>query len=210
MFHHSVRVPRLYKVAANIAKDVKEGVGSVKQLVYENKKKHPVSILKRIKALYALVATLFQKSDEIESLLKRSQFLIKEPRSNPWLIKVLIVELLWGKFIMVEESDVLTENAPLLPPHTKQAAKAMSLLLFFSFLMFSLPFGAFFAVKYLLRDYFDIDGYANTVWSVFAAVLTVNLVIFGYAYIAYHDPEYDDDGNLIEQSKKSDLNLKQD
>lgn len=42
-FLHSIRVPRLYKVAANIAKQFSEGVSSIKQLVYGEKKKHPVS-----------------------------------------------------------------------------------------------------------------------------------------------------------------------
>lgn len=44
-----------------------------------------------------MVATLFQKTDEIETLLKRSQLLVKEPKLNPWLAKILIIELLWGK-----------------------------------------------------------------------------------------------------------------
>ncbi|KAJ8980768.1 hypothetical protein NQ317_016017 [Molorchus minor] len=92
MFQHSVKVPRLYKTAAKIAKDVKEGNGSIKNLVYEHQRKHP-----NIKALYALVATLFQRHNEIESLLKRSQFFAKEPRADPWLIKILMVELLWGR-----------------------------------------------------------------------------------------------------------------
>jgi hypothetical protein len=41
MFEHSIRVPRLYKVASKIAKEVSEGKGSIKQLVYEGK--HTVS-----------------------------------------------------------------------------------------------------------------------------------------------------------------------
>lgn len=43
-FIHSVKVPRLYKVASTIAKQYSEGVGSIKHLVYGGKKKHPVSI----------------------------------------------------------------------------------------------------------------------------------------------------------------------
>ncbi|CAG9819181.1 unnamed protein product [Phaedon cochleariae] len=92
MFKHSVKVPRLYKVAAVIAKEVSDGKGSIKQLVYEKQKKHP-----NIKALYALVSTLYQRQGEIDRLLKRSQFLEKEPRSDIWLSKILIVELLWGR-----------------------------------------------------------------------------------------------------------------
>lgn len=41
MFEHSVKVPKLYKVAANIIKEVKENGSSLKQLVYHGK--HPVS-----------------------------------------------------------------------------------------------------------------------------------------------------------------------
>lgn len=43
-FNHSVKVPRLYKVASTVAKAHKEGLGSIKHLVFEKKKKHPVSI----------------------------------------------------------------------------------------------------------------------------------------------------------------------
>ncbi|KAJ8980769.1 hypothetical protein NQ317_016018 [Molorchus minor] len=111
---------------------------------------------------------------------------------------------------MVEDTDVVADNDLFLPPHMKQAAKAVALLLFFSLLMFSLPFGAFFGVKYILKDYYFIDGYRNTVWSVVAAVVTVYLIIGVYAYIAYHDTEYDDEGNEIKEPNKSDLNLKQD
>lgn len=42
MFDHSIKVPRLYKSAAKIAKEVSESKGSIKQLVYESK--HPVSL----------------------------------------------------------------------------------------------------------------------------------------------------------------------
>ncbi|XP_056633844.1 28S rRNA (cytosine-C(5))-methyltransferase [Diorhabda sublineata] len=92
MRNHSIKVPRLYKVSAQVAKEVSEGIGSIKNIVYEKQKKHP-----NIKAIYALVTTLFQKSEEIEILLKRSQLLIKEIKFDPWLAKILIVELLWGK-----------------------------------------------------------------------------------------------------------------
>ncbi|CAH1375459.1 unnamed protein product [Tenebrio molitor] len=110
------------------------------------------------------------------------------------------------------DGDVNTDNEPFLPPHTRQATKAIMLLLFFSFLMFTLPFGSFYGTKYFLSEYLHLDGYANTVWSVFAAVVTVNLIIMVYAYIAYHEQEYDDDGNPIDaqDTSRSDVNLKQD
>ncbi|XP_044265060.1 28S rRNA (cytosine-C(5))-methyltransferase [Tribolium madens] len=90
MFDHSIKVPRLYKTASKIAKEVSAGKGSIKQLVYECK--HP-----NIKALYALLVHTFQKSADIEKLIRKSKLLVKEPRFDPWLAKVLITELLWGK-----------------------------------------------------------------------------------------------------------------
>lgn len=44
-----------------------------------------------------MVFTLFQKSSDIEILLNRSKILEKESRCDPWLVKILMVELLWGK-----------------------------------------------------------------------------------------------------------------
>lgn len=113
---------------------------------------------------------------------------------------------------MDDDTATFDDNKPLLPPHTKQAARAMALLLFYSVLMFTLPFGAFFATKYILQDNFGIDGYNNTVASVLAAVITVNLIIAAYAYQAYHETEYDDEGNELkpQEPSTSKLNLKQD
>lgn len=70
-----------------------------------------------------------------------------------------------------------TSSAPLLPVHTRQATKALLILLFYSTLMFSLPFGAFFGTKTLLKDYFHVAGYENTVCSVISVVITVNFII---------------------------------
>lgn len=43
MFEHSVKVPRHYKVAANIFKKVSTEGGSVKTLLYDDKLRHFVS-----------------------------------------------------------------------------------------------------------------------------------------------------------------------
>lgn len=111
---------------------------------------------------------------------------------------------------MDKDVSIYDDNAPLLPPHTKQAAKAMALLLFYSILMFTLPFGSFYVTKYILQDTFHIDGFTNVAISVFVAVVTVNVIIFAYVYHAYHETEYDDEGNEISPntSTKSDLNVK--
>lgn len=44
MFEHSVKVPRHYKIAANIFKKVATEGGSVKTLLYDDKLRHFVSI----------------------------------------------------------------------------------------------------------------------------------------------------------------------
>lgn len=44
MFEHSVKVPRPYKLAANIFKKVATEGGSVKTLLYDNKLRHFVSV----------------------------------------------------------------------------------------------------------------------------------------------------------------------
>lgn len=91
MFEHSVKVPRLYKTAAKIAERVKLHGESVKQ-VYDDKLK-----FRNIKALYALIVSTVQNDSNLEFLLKKSELLQKETRLEPWLAKVLITELLWGK-----------------------------------------------------------------------------------------------------------------
>lgn len=60
-------------------------------------------------------------------------------------------------------------------------------LLFFSLLMFSLPFAAFFGVRFYLGEHMHIYGFPNTCWSVLSAVVTANIVIIGYVYVAYRD-----------------------
>lgn len=44
-----------------------------------------------------MVATTLQRSNELNLLLKRTHLLEKESRFDPWLARVLISELVWGK-----------------------------------------------------------------------------------------------------------------
>lgn len=92
-------------------------------------------------------------------------------------------------------------------------------LFLYSVGMFTLPFIAFFSVSHFLTEYFSVNSFTRNVWSVVAAVIVVNIIIFMYAYKAYHEKEYDEDGNEIDQhayeplpvaGQKSELNLKQD
>jgi len=103
---HSIKVPRLYKVAANILKDYHEGKDSIKNLVF-NCKKHP-----NTKALFALVMETANHSKQIEAATKKIQLFENEPRFNKHLAFVLINELLWGKETLPGQGDVAKCSLP--------------------------------------------------------------------------------------------------
>lgn len=88
---HSVKVPRLYKVASNILREYDEGKDSIKNLVF-NCKKHP-----NTKALFALVMETANHSKQIDEATKKIQLFVTEPRFHKHLAFVLINELIWGK-----------------------------------------------------------------------------------------------------------------
>ncbi|XP_061711926.1 28S rRNA (cytosine-C(5))-methyltransferase [Cydia pomonella] len=92
MYEHSVKVPRHYKVAANIVKKVSTEGGSVKTLLYDEKLRHF-----RINVLYALITETIKHAADIDKLFESSGLPTNEPRLDPWLAKVLTTELLFGK-----------------------------------------------------------------------------------------------------------------
>lgn len=114
------------------------------------------------------------------------------------------------------------KDGPLVPLQTRLAVIALANLFLYSVAMFTLPFVAFFGTRHLLTEYYPVDKFIVTVWSVVAAVVVVNVIIIVYAYKAYHEKEYDDDGNEIDQhsyqpvpaapaqAEKKSLNAKQD
>lgn len=71
----------------------------------------------------------------------------------------------------------------------KQTSSALLWLLFYSLLMFTLPFGAFFGTQYLLHTYFDLSEFTVTALSVASAVITVYVIIILYVYKAYKEKE---------------------
>lgn len=93
-----------------------------------------------------------------------------------------------------------------IPVHSRQAAFSLLYLFLFSVMMFTLPFGAFFGVRHILADRFDITGFPNTCYSVLSAVIVVNLIIVLYAYLGYHETEYDAEGNEIVQETSKTTN----
>lgn len=61
-------------------------------------------------------------------------------------------------------------------------------LLFYSLLMFTLPFLAYFGTRQFLHEYVRMTGFAQIAWSVASAVLVVNLIVFAYVWKALHEP----------------------
>ncbi|XP_078046703.1 nop2/Sun-like domain containing protein 5 [Augochlora pura] len=95
-FVHSIKVPRLYKSASKIVREVRENGGSLKSLIYQQR--HP-----NTSALYSLSMNTLQKEAQIDQLLKETGILKKESRLDPWLAKIFITELLWGKKVINSE-----------------------------------------------------------------------------------------------------------
>ena len=98
---HSIKVPKLYKVATSILKDFKNGQGSVKTLVYEGegKKKHP-----NVKALLALVSECIKHEVALEKTFQYVDLLKNEPKFDKSLALILATELLYGKKTLPGES----------------------------------------------------------------------------------------------------------
>ncbi|XP_041977733.1 28S rRNA (cytosine-C(5))-methyltransferase isoform X2 [Aricia agestis] len=92
MFNHSIKVPRHYKIAANIFKKVATEGGSVKTLLYDDKLRHF-----RTNVLFALITETIKHATQIDKILESSGMLEAETRFDPWLAKVLTAELLYGK-----------------------------------------------------------------------------------------------------------------
>ncbi|XP_072750052.1 28S rRNA (cytosine-C(5))-methyltransferase [Anoplolepis gracilipes] len=89
-FVHSVTVPRIYKFTANIVRRVQEEGASLKTLIYE--KNHP-----NIAGIYGLSMNTLRMLPHLDQLFHKTHILTEQPRLDPWLARVLITELLWGK-----------------------------------------------------------------------------------------------------------------
>lgn len=98
-----------------------------------------------------------------------------------------------NKEVINEKPSSPADDDVLIPYHTKQASFALLYLLFFSILMFTLPFGAFYGTRHYLHEYLHIDGFTNTCWSVIASVVTVNIVIALYAICGYYDAKREEE-----------------
>lgn len=86
------------------------------------------------------------------------------------------------------------------------SAKTFGALLFYSILMFTLPFLAYFGTQSVLRDHFYVVGFKQTAWSVASAVIVVNLIAFSYVWKALHEPEIPPEDLSPEPISKESLN----
>jgi len=90
---HSVKVPRVYKIAASILSAYFRGEGSIKDLVYNQpkKKRHP-----RVNAILALTSEAVRNEKILTKLFSVTHLIENEYPLDPSLAKILAVELLWG------------------------------------------------------------------------------------------------------------------
>ncbi|XP_058818471.1 28S rRNA (cytosine-C(5))-methyltransferase [Topomyia yanbarensis] len=87
---HSIPVPTNYRSAAKILRRVVEERRNVKSLVLEDKH------LRKGKGL-AIMDLILVNLKQIDDLIVRTELAQKEPKLNPWLAKVLIAELVFGR-----------------------------------------------------------------------------------------------------------------
>lgn len=110
----------------------------------------------------------------------------KKSRNKDTLDKGVVegVEVV-GRSVMEEQE--LQETPEEASFRNKETLNTALVLLFFSVLMFTLPFAAFFGVRHYLGVHMDVYGFNNTCWSVLSAVLTANIIVVAYVYVAYRD-----------------------
>lgn len=94
---HKIPVPSNYRYASKILRRVVEERCNVKSLILEERH------IRKGKGL-AIMDLILVHLKQIDELLKRTELLVKEPRLNPWLAKVLIAELIFGRGDLTGES----------------------------------------------------------------------------------------------------------
>lgn len=57
-----------------------------------------------MQGVYALAFNTVRHGDQLNQLIRKTQILFKEQRLDPWLTRVLITELIWGKQCLKSES----------------------------------------------------------------------------------------------------------
>ncbi|CAB3364147.1 Hypothetical predicted protein [Cloeon dipterum] len=99
------------------------------------------------------------------------------------------------------------DEGPIWDEQARRNVRTFGLLFFYSCLMFTLPFGAFYGTRWTMTYYCHIDGFRNTCWSVGAAVVVIHIIAFTYAYHAYCEDKKDVAANAASKER---LNEKMD
>jgi len=92
-----VTVPEKYRKAAKILKLADERKDSVKNLIYSSGHRD-------IKPIYALLAECLKRQPLIEELISSSGLREQQPTADPYLSRILVTELLWGKGYLKPEN----------------------------------------------------------------------------------------------------------
>lgn len=95
--HHKIPVPSNYRYASKILRRVVEERANVKSLILEERH------IRKGKGL-AIMDLILVNLKQIDEMLRRTELLTKEPRLNPWLARVLIAELIFGRGELTGES----------------------------------------------------------------------------------------------------------
>jgi hypothetical protein len=92
---------------------------------------------------------------------------------------------------MMENQDESTSEGPIWDDQMRNNVRVFGLLFFYSCLMFTMPFGAFYGTRWAMTLYWEIEGFTNTCWSVASAVVVIHIIVFGFCYQAYKDDSKD-------------------
>lgn len=57
-----------------------------------------------VQGIYALVSETLHHSKDLQILFDKTNIIVENPRFDPWLARVLITELLWGKKVLKSDA----------------------------------------------------------------------------------------------------------
>ena len=89
--------------------------------------------------------------------------------------------------------------------YDESRSSALSGLLFYSFLMFTLPLLTFFGVQQVIENEFpDLGSPWSLLWPALASVAVVNVIIIFYVFKAFKEDQKEQDRQTVDEpSKKS-------
>lgn len=124
------------------------------------------------------------------------------------------IKQLWYNDLDVCKGEILQKTESNMSDQRKENArqvKVLGTLFIYSVAMFTLPFAAFFGTQHILRTEFNTDRFTNNCLSAAAAIITVYLIIWSYAYKAFFEPDAAPNPDQYDKpTSKDDLNLKED